>query len=402
MHILLVPSWYPQTPQDFNGSFFREQAQAVASSGALIGVLAVRGIPIYSTQAVRARRREIDFEDDEGILTARADAVLPVPKAHSLNYAVHYRRLTHAFAAYVARNGTPDVLHAHALFPGGILTHRLAAEFGIPFIITEHRPSSMQRVTRGWFRRRGVTAARAADRRIAVAAEFAKQLTVAYGSADKPWEYFPGLLSPQLEASAVRKAPHQPPFVFAHVSHLDPGKRVDLLIDAFADRFAGDERAALRIAGNSAERASLEVQAQRRGVSTQVDFIGAVPREAIAAEFAAAHAFVLPSEKEAFGTVIWEAMASGLPVISSRTWAGLNAVTDEVGLLFDVNDRERLGDALAAMRESFARYDGDRIRAICIDHCGRGAFNALYLEAYERAIRNGFPATSLRARKQHR
>lgn len=397
MHVLIIPSWYPNDPYDFNGSFFREQALALKSAGNRVGVLAVRAIPIYATKARRARRRQIDVEDDDGVLTVRADVVLPVPRGHALNYARHFQVLQRAFSEYCARYGRPDVLHAHTVFPAGVLTHRLSAAAEIPFIITEHRPSSLDRLKNGWNRRHGTTAVRAADRRVAVARAFAPQLEDAYRAPDAPWEYFPGLLSPQLEAASIRKQPEQPPFIFGHVSHLDYNKRADLLIEAFADRFGDDSTAVLRIAGHGPESSKLQALATSRGIEDRVQFEGAIPRDAIAAEFSAAHVFVLPSSTEAFGTVIWEAMATGLPIVASRTWAGQNAVSDKVGILFDVDDRAQLGDALVTIRSTFGGYDSGRIRALCIEHCGEEAFTRLYMQAYARAIRN-----SIKLRKSRR
>jgi glycosyltransferase involved in cell wall biosynthesis len=141
------------------------------------------------------------------------------------------------------------------------------------------------------------------------------------------------------------------------------------------------------------------VLARERGVTEQVHFVGAVPRESIAKEFAQLHAFVLPSSAEAFGTVIWEAMARGIPVISSRTWAGMNAVTDDIGLLFDIDDRDQLGSALERMRATFPQYAAQDIRAVCIEHCGKDAFNTLYLGAYTRAIHNGLPSQHAKHKK---
>lgn len=38
MHVLFLPSWYPQTPEDFAGCFFREQAIALSQQGVKVGV----------------------------------------------------------------------------------------------------------------------------------------------------------------------------------------------------------------------------------------------------------------------------------------------------------------------------------------------------------------------------
>lgn len=383
MHILFVPSWYPIDDHDFGGSFFREQAQAFARSGHQVGVLAVRGIPVLSRKHFRDRHRDIRYAVEGGVHTYRADRVLPYVRLPAANAAALLRRGRAVLRRYIAAHGRPDVLHAHSMFPGGVLTAALAAELRIPYVITEHRPSSIDLLQRPWYGAAGRSAAATAGGLVAVAAEFATVLNQAYGPPGG-WEYLPGLLSPQFERLPVRPAPTGD-FVFGHVSHLDPGKRVDLMIEAFADRFRGDPGTRLRIAGDSVHRAELVALAERDGVRDQVDFAGAVPRSGIADEFGRYHVFVLASHAEAFGTVLWEAQAVGLPLISTRTWAGAGAVTPENGLLTPIDDREALGAAMTTMRESFDSYDGERIRRLAVQICGQQRFVELYTELYRRA-----------------
>ena len=57
MHVLILPSWYPETPDDVDGIFFRQQAQALQRAGLTVGVIApqfrsMRGRPdtLFSSQ----------------------------------------------------------------------------------------------------------------------------------------------------------------------------------------------------------------------------------------------------------------------------------------------------------------------------------------------------------------
>jgi len=385
MHILFVPSWYPADEADFSGSFFLEQAAAIVQAGHQVGVAAVKGIPVYARADRRARISGIRHTVESGIETYRLDRVLPFPKVPGGNQRVMLAAWRTLLNRYIAENGRPDVLHAHAMFPGGVITHALSDEFKIPFVVTEHRPISLERLAERWNGVHGRRAALAASSLVAVARGFATELNQAYAIGEDKWQYVPGLLSPQFQDIQARPVPAGP-FIFGHVSHLDPGKRVDLLLAAFADHFADAQDVRLRIAGGGVHKDELAELAAQLGVGDKVDFIGPVPRNRIVEEFNASHVFVLPSAAEAFGTVLWEAMACGLPLVATKTWAGRNAVTPENGLLVDIDNQAELGAALVQARETFESFDAEAIRATCVEHCGRETFVAQYEALYAKAI----------------
>lgn len=384
MHVLMIPSWYPEAAGDFNGSFFAEQAEALIHGGCQVGVLAVRGTPVYQPRLLLSRPRGVRETEENGVRVLRKDIAVPLPWLHGVNQKVWNRAWAQLADRYVAAYGRPDVLHAHSMFPGGLAAHALSQRLGAPFVVTEHRPSSLERLAEPGMRALATSAAGASGGLVAVARGFVPQLDRAYGlDESEGWTYLPGLLSPQFEHIAPRPVPSGP-FTVGHVSHLDPGKRVALLIEAFASAFPeGPER--LRIAGGSVHRAELERIAATTNASDRIDFVGVVPRESIAAEFARYHCFALPSEAEAFGTVLWEAMASGLPLISTATWAGLNAITRENGMIVPIDDRAELADALVRMRDHFTEYAPGEVRRIALDHCGEAVFVSNYVDAYRRA-----------------
>lgn len=385
MHVLFVPSWYPADPSDFSGSFFIEQAQALVQTGHTVGVISVKGIPIYSPSQIREKSAGIRHSVEVGINTYRLDKVLPFPKVPGGNERVILHAWRTLLTRYIRENGKPDVLHAHAMFPGGVVAHALSDEFGIPFIVTEHRPSSMDRLKEKWNGVHGRRAAMAASSLVAVARGFVPELNGAYRLGQDKWEYVPGLLSPQFQNIPTRTVPDGP-FTFGHVSHLDPGKRVDRLIGAFADQFRDLDNVRLRIAGDSVHKPGLMALAAQQGVADKVDFVGAIARDNIVAEFSSSHVFVLPSVAEAFGTVLWEAMACGLPLISTATWAGKNAIVEANGMLSGIDNTQELGQTMVRMKENFHSYDPATIRAICVDHCGRETFVSQYEGIYAKAM----------------
>lgn len=384
MHVVIIPSWYPRDTADFNGSFFVEQAQGLRAEGHVVGVLAVAGEPVYLPDRWVGQSRGTRSSVEDGLPVLRRRVIVPLPWLHGINQRVWDGAWKALLEQYIREHGRPDVLHAHSMFPGGLAAHALSRDFGIPFVVTEHRPSSIDRLKEPGMRRLAVAAAHDAGSLVAVARGFVPQLDEAYGLTAEGWTYVPGMLSPQFETVDPRPVPGAP-FTIGHVSHLDPGKRVQLLIGAFADAFRdGDER--LRIVGDSAHRPELEQYADSRGIASRVDFVGAVPREHIAEEFARFHVFALPSVAEAFGTVLWEAMASGVPLVSTRTWAGENAVTGANGVLVPIDDVPALAAALRTMKDLIGDFDPRQVRSLAMAHCGRSTFVAEYIEIYRKAL----------------
>jgi len=99
----------------------------------------------------------------------------------------------------------------------------------------------------------------------------------------------------------------------------------------------------LSLVGTGDAQAECEALAQRLGVAQQVEFAGYVPREHIPARVAAAHVFALPSYNEGMAIAALEAMASGLPVVLTRTGGTDELVEDGVnGLAFDWADVDML------------------------------------------------------------
>jgi glycosyltransferase involved in cell wall biosynthesis len=125
----------------------------------------------------------------------------------------------------------------------------------------------------------------------------------------------------QKRIAEIRRDFSQPIVLF--VGRLVPYKGVDVLLDAMA----GLNAVAL-IVGEGPQRASLEAQAHRLGVTSRVRFLGSVTDQELASLYRACDVFVLPSvtRQEAFGVVQLEAMAAGKPVVSTDLGTGVGWV----------------------------------------------------------------------------
>jgi glycosyltransferase involved in cell wall biosynthesis len=116
----------------------------------------------------------------------------------------------------------------------------------------------------------------------------------------------------------------------------------------------------LAIVGDGPTRHELE----RHFRGTAVHFAGYMSGEALAAAYASADLFVMPSRTETLGLVLMEAMASGCPVVACRAGGIPDAVEDGVtGFLFDPSDRNALVETVRRALANPAECAAVRARA---------------------------------------
>ena len=110
----------------------------------------------------------------------------------------------------------------------------------------------------------------------------------------------------------------------------------------------------LVIAGGGNGLDALRALARASGTASSVEIMGFVPESDIAAMFAAAHVYAMPSRQEGFGIAYIEAMRYGLPVIASRGDAGQEINVDgKTGYNVELSRIDDLGDRLIyLLRES--------------------------------------------------
>jgi glycosyltransferase involved in cell wall biosynthesis len=106
----------------------------------------------------------------------------------------------------------------------------------------------------------------------------------------------------------------------------------------------------LTIAGdrtrNPAVAAQLDANIKAHGLGDRVAVLGAVPHERIVELYLASDVFVLASRFEGYGMALAEAIAHGLPVVSTMAGAIPDTVPAGTGLLVPPDDAAALAQAL--------------------------------------------------------
>ena len=102
MHILVLPSWYPTKEDPVKGSFFAEQAAALARFGHTVTVMAVYNDGMSGVQTEKCT---------DGNLTEYLIHVKP------LRFHLTYFRILREMLRILRESGRPDIIHVHPVCP---------------------------------------------------------------------------------------------------------------------------------------------------------------------------------------------------------------------------------------------------------------------------------------------
>lgn len=174
-------------------------------------------------------------------------------------------------------------------------------------------------------------------------------------------------------------------FVALYAGQLIERKGIQDLLTAFTRLRREMDDVTLLIAGTGMEEEAMKKRCLHENIK-DVIFAGFVDYEQLPGYFALSSLFILPSREEVWGLVINEAMACGLPVITTvKVGASADLVRDGVNG-FVVRDREpdELYHAMkrvladSGVRQKMADASGQIIKNFGAEHTARGVKEAIF------------------------
>lgn len=178
-------------------------------------------------------------------------------------------------------------------------------------------------------------------------------------------------------------------FVIGTVGRMTPVKDHVTLIQAFSAIAGIIPKARLVIVGDGSERKRCQQLSSDLGISDMVWFPG--ERNDVPCLMQSMDVFVLPSISEGISNTILEAMASGLPVIATRTGGNVELVEEgHTGLLTPVGDVHKLALALIDFykADDMRREYGKNARSLVERTFSLSSMAAAYSNVYEQVLQN--------------
>jgi teichuronic acid biosynthesis glycosyltransferase TuaC len=261
--------------------------------------------------------------------------------------------------------GRADVLDVHFGYPDGYGGALLARWLALPLVITlrgkeerlRQHPALRGRMSFAMRRAQRVIAVSEALREVGLELGAPPQHSLVIGNGIDVDKFHP------LPQRAAREQLHiaADAKVLVCVGALGERKGFHRIIECLPELLREHAKLQLLIVGGPSPEGDWTERLHRMvaecGLGASVRFLGAMPPDQLRVPLSAADLFVLPTRYEGWANVLLEAMACGLPVVTTDVGGNAQVVCrDELGTIVPFGDRPRLMHAIdQALRRSWDR-----------------------------------------------
>ena len=363
-HILFISSWYPNRNNPTHGIFNQHFAQAAALHHK------VSVLHVCSETGLKSKIEQVNEWIGkiyiQYIYTAKISIRLPL-----LSQWLKTRRMLKAFdlgfEKIQKQRGIPQVIHLNVVFPAGIAVLHLHKKYNIPFVVNEGWTGYMKEdgnykgVFMKYFTKKVIQAAAM----ILPVSQDLQAAMIAHGLKGK-YKIVPNVVQTNIFDIQSRSSSGfgaNQELTFVHVSTFDPPqKNVVGILRAFKKALQYNSDLNLILVGDGEYRPMLEHFVNTNDLQTKVQFKGKMNAEQLANLFNQCRALIMFSNYESFGVVVAEALACGLPVITSRSGGLSNMLNEANGILVEKSNEDQLYEAILNIANGKIIFDKELLR----------------------------------------
>lgn len=361
MNVLFMPSWYESDTEINAGVFFTEQAMALRNMGhnVVIAIVDILNYPYKSNY----KKYKVIVESRHGMDVYRM--VVPslmtghIPGVFFSYYARYYKKLIR----YMMLKGlTFDVMYAHSFWHAGYIASVIKKKYNIPLVIQEHRSMLLTGEFSDNVNKYLKASVQNSDAFYCVSSKLRDNVYLRTGLKEGV-----DLLPNMVDDRFCYQPLNNNRFTYTFIGTLNENKRVLQLINCFEKLRTKNNNVCLRIAGDGPlkEKVCERINSSET-LKESTEVLGLIPRESVLEELTKSNVLILPSAYETFGIVCIEALAVGRPVICTKNGA-TDFVTEDNGILIDVDSDEQLISAMESMYGKYSTYDLEKISKQCRD-----------------------------------
>jgi glycosyltransferase involved in cell wall biosynthesis len=381
--ILVLSSWYPYNNNPTFGNFNEKFAEASALYNDVSAIFVVGEENLNCNY-------KIDNFKKNNVNTYICYFKKPTNNNFFQNilkfykYFKSYRKL---YKIVVKENGKPNLIHLNILYPVGIIALIFKVFYRLNYVISEnwtgYLPSNKvnQKILATFITK---TILKKASVIMPVTFDLKKALENIVNNAR--YKIIPNVTDTKYFYPNNSKTIKDKK-VILHVSSLkDEHKNISGILRTIKNLHLKRQDFILNIVGDGDLTSHIEYMKKLELTNNIVNFHGKMEVKEIAETMRNSDIFVLFSNYENLPCVIVEALASGLPVVSSTAGGISEHISPENGILLEPKDEKALFDALDYMLDNFNNYNKEMLHNYAIDNFSYENVGKKLTEIYSQII----------------
>ena len=368
-HIVFLARWYPHRYDPMFGLFVQRHAEAAALFNDITVVYchACERQQDNKTTRQQANKFEIVRTKENNVDTIRV--YYNKPKNKILSLIRFYRANMKALKIGSDKSRPYDLIHVHILTRLGVIAWIQKKLHKTPYIITEHWSRYLPGNDFGGFLRKLFT--KIVVRNAETVTTVTENLAIAmknHGLKNDNYVVLPNVVN--LDMFHISKRNNNPCKII-HISCFeDKSKNISGLLKSL--KIIDDKGIDFQctLIGEGMDLDSMKEKAKELQLINKVSFTGLLQGQELADALSSGDFLVLSSNYENMPVVILEALASGLPVVSTNVGGIKEMIDDTKGILVEPRNKETLAEAMIKMIETHKNYDANYLRNSVIEKYG--------------------------------
>lgn len=382
MRVLVIPTWYPSGEDKLMGIYHKEFTSALNKNGISADILFIDRQRLKDPfKYLKMPKRQVVEEENyttyiHNILNLRPLLGFDLQMKH------YVKALDKAFKMYLKDHPRPDVLHAQVTVPAGYAAVKLGEKYDIPVVVTEHGGLLERFFKDEPFKKYGLYVLEHST--YTTVSHYMKNIALRYTD---DCTVLPNQVNTKLFKNDLER--HiDGTFNLIMVCALREGKRLDVAFDSLKMLKEEHFDVHLDIIGDGFYEETFKRSAKEKDVEDMVTFHGRKEKNELPAYLEKAHALLISSDIESFAIPGIEAMASGLPVISTDCLGPRDFVNDKTGFLCQIGDSVGIKNAIKQMKENYESYRKEDLEKMA-DSFSEENVVASAKKIYKKAIEKG-------------
>lgn len=358
MKVLVVPTWYPTGEDKLMGNYHKEFTEALNEFGVEANMLFIDRQRLSKPfKYFFSNKKELEQEENYRVYKYKMLNWAPI--SFKIQQKMYLNKLKKAYKNYVKIEGKPDIIHAHVTVPAGYAACKLGKKYNIPVIVTEHCAKLERFFEDGQFKKYGEFVLK--NSQYSTVSNYMKKYMQQHTDNC--------IVLPNLVDTSIfnnnKKRRLEKTFRLVSVCALRDGKKIDNIFMAMSNMIKkGNKNIHLDVVGDGFFEDYYKQQCKDLKLERYVSFLGRKTKEEISEILIKEHALIISSEIESFAIPGIEALASGIPVISTKCLGPEEYINNKCGALCEVNDIPSLVSAIEKVQKNYDKYDPKYLKSV--------------------------------------